>query len=141
MRSMIALVGFAAVTLIVLVTYTSGQETQSIKKSTTEIAREGAQQRRAQTPFAKGTLQAHDFLRRTLTLKTKDGPRTFTYTVRTYIFRGKEKITPDKLKTGEIIALRFYTEKDGRILVQRMKVYEPVQSAGAESPTTTETAK
>lgn len=97
-------------------------------KSATELAREEAKQRRARQPIAKGTLKEVDLLRHQLKLTTEDGPRTFTYTARTYIFRDKESITVDKLKRGEIIALRFDTDKDGNATVIRIKALGPPAS-------------
>jgi len=61
-------------------------------------------QRRAKMGFAKGTIKEIDLLRHEIKLTSEDGPRTFTYTSRTYIFRDKEKITADNLKIGEVIA-------------------------------------
>jgi Cu/Ag efflux protein CusF len=90
-------------------------------KSAVETAREEARQRRAKLPIAKGGLKEIDLLRRQLKLQTEDGMRTFTYTARTYIFRDKDKITVDKLKVGEIIAVRFGPDKDGNITVSRIK--------------------
>jgi hypothetical protein len=110
-----------------------GQETAPDGKATNTVAGEAAKLRRAQLPFAKGVLQANDLLRRLLKLKTEDGVRTFAYTEHTYIFRGKEKITPDKLVVGETIALKFYTDKEGRVLVYRIKAYGTIQSAGTKS--------
>ena len=94
-------------------------------KSSSEISRDEARQRRAQASIAKGTIEEIDLLRRQIKLKTEDGSRTFTYTTRTYIFRDKEKITPDGLKAGEVIALRFATDKDGNTLVVRIKARTP----------------
>ena len=110
----------------------AGQNTGTTGKSESSFSREEAAQRRAKLPFAKGMLQAHDFLRHSLKLKTEDGVRTFTYTDRTYVFRGKDKITPDKLTIGEVIALRFHAGEDGRVIVQRIKAY------GIAPPSTTE---
>jgi Cu/Ag efflux protein CusF len=94
-------------------------------KSATDLAREQARQQRQNLPFAKGTLKGIDFLRHELKLKTVDGVRTFTYTPRTYIFRDKDKVTVDKLKIGEIIALSFNTGNDGVSTVVRIKAYGP----------------
>ena len=138
-QSMIGRILLAAVALL-LVTSSSGQETPA-GESTNRIAREEAKQRRAKLPFAKGTLQARDFLRRTLKLKTEDGLRTFTYTDHTYIFRDKEKITPDKLAVGETIALRFYTDKNEQVLVLRIKAYGAAHPAGTGPAGATESAK
>ena len=91
-------------------------------KSAQEQAHEEGKQRRARLPIAKGVLKEIDLLRHQLKLTTEDGVRTFTYTERTYIFRDKEKITVDKLNRGEVIALRFDTDKDGTAIVNRIKV-------------------
>ena len=87
----------------------------------TEPAREEAKEHRASLPIAKGVLKEVDLLRRQLKLAIGDGVRTFTYTEKTYIFRDKDKITVDKLKRGEIIAVRFNTDKDGIATVIRIK--------------------
>ncbi|MGA2139168.1 MAG: hypothetical protein ABSH14_09940 [Verrucomicrobiia bacterium] len=87
----------------------------------TEPAREEAKERRARLLIAKGVLKEVDLLCRQLKLTTGDGVRTFTYTEKTYIFRDKDKITVDKLKRGEIIAVRFDTDKDGNAIVIRIK--------------------
>jgi Cu/Ag efflux protein CusF len=101
------------------------QVTTNQVKSSSEISRDEARQRRAQASIAKGTIEAIDLLRRQIKLKTEDGSRTFTYTTRTYIFRDKDKITADSLKVGEVVALRFATDKDGAVLVVRIKARTP----------------
>jgi len=95
-------------------------------RSTAEQAR---QQRQKQT-FAKGTLTGIDFQRHEFRLKTVDGVRTFTYTSQTYVFRDKDKVAVDTLKTGEIIALRFHTDNDGVSTVVRVKAYGPPTADG-----------
>ena len=72
-------------------------------------------------PLAKGPIEKIDLVHQLLTLKTRDGLETFMWTENTYIFRGKVKISADKLKPGEIIALRFYAGDQGQRLVQRIK--------------------
>jgi len=94
-------------------------------KSSAETAREEARQRRAKMSIAKGMIKEIDLLRHQVKLTTEDGVRTFTYTSRTYIFRDKEKITVDGLKVGEVVALRFNTDKDGNVLVSRIKARTP----------------
>ena len=106
-----------------------------------ESATSAAAAARAKLPFAKGTLDSIDLFRHQLKLKTGDGLRTFSYTANTYIFRGKEKITPDGLKVGETIALRFYTDADGQVLVRRIKAYGTTQSVRTEPPVAAESAK
>lgn len=121
--------------------FVTGAAAQEPGKSTPGAAREAAQQHLAGSPFAKGTLDSVDLLRHQLKLKTKDRVHTFTYTANTYIFRGKEKITPDGLKPGETIALRFYTDKDGQVLVRRIKAYGIAPTAPAGPPVAAEPAK
>ena len=119
MKTTRSFIGF--VIALILITSSMGQEPAT--NPTTAAAREEARQRRAKLPFAKGTLLLNDVLRRSFNLQTENGTRTFTYTDRTYIFRGKERITPDKLMIGETIALRFYADDEGRSVVQRIKAY------------------
>ena len=86
-------------------------------------AAERADLERRKLPFAKGTVIGIDFLRHQLKLKTADGAQTFVYTPRTYIFRDKDKITVDKLKIGEVIAVRFTTDNESINTVVRIKAY------------------
>jgi len=99
------------------------------------VAHEEAAERRAKLPVAKGILAEVDLLRHQLKLKTEDGMRTFTYTLQTYMFRDKDKITVDKLKVGEVIALRFTTDKDGNTTVTRVKAEGPPLAADTPPPT------
>jgi hypothetical protein len=121
------------VTSFLLISNLQGQETTATN--------DAARLRRAQLPFAKGTLLANDLLRRMLKLKTEDGTRTFYYTEHVYIFRSKEKITPDKLIIGEIIALRFDTDSEGRAVVRRIKAYGKSPPDASKSSEATESAK
>jgi Cu/Ag efflux protein CusF len=102
-------------------------------KSAAETARDEARQR-AKMSIAKGVIKEIDLLRHQIKLTTEDGLRTFTYTSRTYIFRDKEKIGVDNLKVGEIIALRFNTDKDGNVLVLRIKARTPSELMEPPSP-------
>ena len=111
------------------------QEATNPVKSSAETTREEARQRRAKMPIAKGTIKEIDLLRHQLKLTTEDGLRTFTYTSRTYIFRDKEKIAADNLKVGEVIALRFNTDKDGNVLVLRIKARTPSELMEPPPPT------
>ena len=88
----------------------------------------------APPPFAKGPIAKLDLAAKQLTLTLRDGPHTYAYTDRTYIFRGKEKITADKLKPGETIALSLYADADGHVFVRRIKAPEM-------SPPATDTEK
>ncbi|HUI08089.1 MAG TPA: hypothetical protein VL486_13905 [Verrucomicrobiae bacterium] len=136
-HSVIVPVAVAAIAL----TAVAGSFGQVTTNSSPEDAREEAKLHRTQLPFAKGVLDSVDLLRHQLKLKIKDDLRTFTYTADTYIFRGKEKITPDGLKPGETIALRVYTDKEGQVLVQRIKAYGIAQPTPAEPAAGTEPAK
>lgn len=73
-------------------------------------------------PFAKGTLERLNLDARQFTLRTPVGARRFEVTARTYIFRGKDKITLDKLRIGETLKLSYYTNDLGQVLVKRIKV-------------------
>jgi Cu/Ag efflux protein CusF len=106
-------------------TRASSQDATNQVKSSAETAREAARQRRAKLNAAKGTIKEIDLLRHQVKLTTEDGVRTFTYTSRTYIFRDKEKITVDGLKVGEVVALQFNTDKDGNVVVLRIKARTP----------------
>ena len=111
------------------------QDATNQVKSSAETAREEARQRRAKSNIAKGTIKEIDLLRRQIKVTTEDGLRTFTYTSRTYIFRDKEKIAADNLKVGEVIALRFNTDKDGNVLVLRIKARTPSELMEPPPPT------
>jgi hypothetical protein len=92
-----------------------------------------AGQERRKLPFAKGALTDIDFQRHELKVKTADGVQKFFYTPRTYIFRDKDKITVDKLKIGEIIAVRFTTDNNDINTLVRIKAYG---SSAADSTST-----
>jgi len=110
------------------------QEATNRVKSSAATTREEARQRRAKLPIAKGTIKEIDLLRHQIKLTTEDGVRMFTYTSRTYIFRDKEKITADNLKVGEVIALRFNTDKDGNVVVLRIKARTPSELMEPPTP-------
>ncbi len=130
---------FAAAFLLIF--SSQAQETATTGSSTNTTARDTARLRRSHLPFVKGTLVANDLLRRMLKVKTEDGTRTFFFTDHTYIFRGKEKITADKLIVGEVIALRFDADSEGRDVVRRIKAYGTAQPAGDKSSGATESPK
>ena len=73
-------------------------------------------------PLASGTLEKLDLAHHRFTLTSTNGPQTFVITDQTFIYRGKEKISPDKLKPGELIKLRYATEKNGQIVARVIKV-------------------
>jgi len=103
--------------------------------------REEVQPNRVPPPFAKGTIDSIDLFRHQIKLKTKTGVRPFTYTATTYIFRGKEKIAAEGLKPGEVIALRYYTDPEGQVLVRRIKAYGPPPAAESQPVAPSESAK
>ena len=73
-------------------------------------------------PFARGILLRHDTRELELTIKISTNQQTFHYTPNTYIFRGTEKLTADKLKPGDLLKLRFTTATNGWLLVNRIKI-------------------
>ncbi len=73
-------------------------------------------------PFARGTVVQIDSKSGELHLKTPDGDRTYFLTPRTYIFRGEERLTVDKLKPGDYLKLRVAADPTGRVTVVRIKV-------------------
>jgi len=73
-------------------------------------------------PFARGTLASLDTKTGALQLKTGDTNRTYYITPRTYIFRGEEKFTADKLKPGDLLKLRIVANPSGTVNVVRIKV-------------------
>jgi hypothetical protein len=77
----------------------------------------------APPPFAKGSLGSLDLIHKSLSLQTKDGEQTFGWTERTYFFWGKQKITADKLKVGDLVAVRHYRGAEGQLLILRLKLY------------------
>ena len=82
-------------------------------------------------PFARGTLAQLDLTAKQLTLTTDDGPRTFTFTSATYLFRGKQKITADQLKLNELIRLNYYTNDLHQLAIRRLKV-DPIETPPAK---------
>lgn len=84
--------------------------------------------------FAKGPLVKIDPANQIMVVNTQTGPVTFTLTDQTKIFRGKVpgKITGDQLRPGETIALSYYADEGGRLLVVRIK------AAPVEVPQSTE---
>ncbi len=76
-------------------------------------------------PFAAGTIEKLDPYTRRIVLDTTKGPQTLIVTDRTYLFRGKEKLTFDKLKVGESVKINYYTNETGQAFVRRLKVDLP----------------
>jgi ribosomal protein S1 len=124
----------AACFVFAFATHAGSQEATNQVKSSAQTARDEARQQRAKMPIAKGAIKEIDLLRHQVKLATEDGLRTFTYTSRTYIFRDKEKITADNLKVGEVVALRVTTDKDGNVLVLRIKARTPSELMEPPSP-------
>ena len=115
-------------------TVRSEDSTNQAQIAAAAAAHDEAAQRRAKLPVAKGLLVEVDLLRHQIKLNTEDGKRTFTYTPRTYMFRDKDKITAEKLKVGELIAVRFTTDKDGNATLTRLKAQGPPPSADTPPP-------
>jgi hypothetical protein len=79
-------------------------------------------QTNAVVPFARGTIVKLDPKSGEMLLKTSKGERTYWLTPRTYIFRGEEKLTADKLKPGDYLKLRVTGTPTSQLNVVRIKV-------------------
>ena len=96
----------------------------------------------APAPFAQGRLETIDLFNKTLVLQTKQGPSSFAWTERTFIFFGKQQLPAEKLKPGDQLAIRHYPGPDGTMFILRMKVYrngegrppEPVPISSPQAP-------
>ena len=122
-RQPVRLVFLAAGLMCFASTPVRSQDSTNQVKSAADLAQEKYREERRKLPFTKGTLKDIDFLRHELRLLTVDGVRTFIYTPQTYVFRNKDKVAVDQLKTGEIIALRFNMDSDGINTIVRIKAY------------------
>ena len=80
-------------------------------------------------PFAAGTIQKLDANARLVTILTPKGSQTLALTDRTYLYRGKDKLTPDKLKVGDSIKINYYTNDTGQAFIRRLKVDQASPSA------------
>ncbi len=76
----------------------------------------------ATLPFARGPLEKIDPQRRLIVLQHSTGPREFSYTDRTYFYRGQQKLTPSQLATGEVLAIRFRLDATGRVVATHCKI-------------------
>jgi len=76
-------------------------------------------------PFAAGTIQKLDASAKLVTILTPKGPQTLGFTDRTYLYRGKEKISPDNLKIGDSIKVNYFTNETGKAIIRRLKVAPP----------------
>jgi Cu/Ag efflux protein CusF len=76
-------------------------------------------------PFAAGTIEKLDPHTRRIVLDTTQGQQVMIVTDRTYLFRGKEKLTFDKLKVGESVKINYYTNQTGQAFIRRLKVDLP----------------
>jgi len=73
-------------------------------------------------PFVRGTVVKLEPKSGELLLKTPKGEHTYFLTPRTYIFRGEEKLTADKLKPGDYLKLRVTGTQTSQFSVVRIKV-------------------
>jgi hypothetical protein len=76
----------------------------------------------ATLPFAKGPLEKIDLQQHRVVIRETTGLREFAYTERTYFYRGKQKLSPDQLVTGEVVAVRFRTDDTGRQVITHLKI-------------------
>jgi len=73
----------------------------------------------------RGTIQQLDLTAKRLVLQTATGPQTFAYTAASHLFRDKEKLTFDKLRPGDRIALSWYRDATGQVTINRIKFALP----------------
>lgn len=78
-----------------------------------------------QTGLDAGSVLALDLATKQLTLQTVAGPQTYRLTPRTYIFRDKDKLTPDQLKPGDRLKLSYYRDETGQRVANRIKFALP----------------
>jgi hypothetical protein len=76
-------------------------------------------------PFAAGKIERLDAGLRQLIIHTPTGSQTFAVTERTYVYRGKEKLSFEKLRIGDAIKLNYYTNETGHAFIRRIKVDQP----------------
>jgi Cu/Ag efflux protein CusF len=74
-------------------------------------------------PFTKGVLEKVNLANKQLVVRVEQSSHTFQWTDRTYVFRGKEKISPAQLKTNDVVALRVDRGPGGQLMIRRMKTY------------------
>jgi Cu/Ag efflux protein CusF len=73
-------------------------------------------------PFSKGRLETLDIAHKTLTIQTKNGSQTFRLTDHTKVFHGKEGLALDRLKTGDVVAVRFALDERGDRVARIIKL-------------------
>ena len=73
-------------------------------------------------PFAKGVIEKLNVAAGQIILAESDGPLKFAINDRTYLFRGKDKITLDKLKVGEPVKINYFTNETGQAIIRRLKI-------------------
>ena len=94
-------------------------------------------------PFSKGRLEKLDAPHKTLTIQTKGGLQTFWLTDRTKVFHGKEELGMDRLKTGDVVAVRFTLDGRGDRVARIIKLDtgtepSPLDTGPAPTPRPTE---
>jgi Cu/Ag efflux protein CusF len=73
-------------------------------------------------PFAKGRLETLDIAHKTFTIQTKNGSQTFQITDHTKVFHGKEGLALDRLKIGDVVAVRFARDEHGDRVARIIKL-------------------
>jgi Cu/Ag efflux protein CusF len=76
-------------------------------------------------PFAAGKIEKMDLSARQITIHAPDGLQTYVVTERTYVYRGKEKLSFEKLRVGDFIKLNYFTNETGQVAIRRLKVDQP----------------
>ena len=94
-------------------------------------------------PFSKGRLETLDVAHKSLTIQTKNGSQTFRLTDQTKVFHGKEGLALDRLKTGDVVAVRFALDEHGDRVARIIKLDvgaepSPLDTGAAPAPHPTE---
>ena len=86
--------------------------------------------------FAKGRLEMLDIARKKLTIQTKNGSQIFQLTDHTRVFHGKEGLALDRLKTGDVVAVRFALDERGDRVARIIKLDVGVEPSPFDTGTT-----
>lgn len=78
-----------------------------------------------QPPFAKGYVEKLEPAAKRLTLQTRTGLETFTWDQRSRFFRNRQRITPDQLQPGDLVAIRYFIGTNTPPIIHRLKVVPP----------------
>jgi hypothetical protein len=78
-----------------------------------------------QPPFTRGMVERVDITRRIVTIRTKTGPFTFQLPESAFIYNGADKLTIDRLRTNQYVAVRFHLDAQQIPIIERLKISQP----------------